>query len=136
MKTTSEIIYTGQLRTEIKHTLSGQTFITDAPPDNQGKGEAISPTDMVATALGTCILTTIGIKSQFSDFEIDGATARITKHMASDPRRISEIVVELNFPPKNYSDKTKQIIENTAKHCPVAQSLHPNTKQTLIFNFL
>ncbi len=135
MDTTSTVEYLGVLRTLARHRLSGKEMITDAPPDNRGKGEAFSPTDTVATALATCILTTIGIKANDSGFSIDGAMANVVKHMASNPRRIAEIMIELNFPANNYSEKERKLIINTAKTCPVARSLHPDLKQTLIFNF-
>jgi putative redox protein len=135
MKTTSEILYTGQLSTKATHSLSGKDIVTDAPLDNQGKGETFSPTDLVATALGSCMLTVIGIKAKDSGFDIDGAQVEIIKHMGSQPRRIAEIEVSFIFPAKDYSEKTKQIIINTAKTCPVAKSLHPDLKQTITFNF-
>lgn len=136
MDITAHIEYQGNLRTKATHIRSGSELITDAPVDNRGKGEAFSPTDMVAAALGTCILTTVGIKAIDSGFSIDGADARVRKIMASDPRRISEIIVEMNFPDRDYPERIKTIIKNTAKTCPVAKSLQPELKQTLIFNFL
>jgi uncharacterized OsmC-like protein len=115
---TSKIIYQGNLRTEATHLKSGTKIITDAPTDNEGKGEAFSPTDLVSTALGSCMLT-----------------ITITKIMSSNPRKISEIVVEFNFDSKTFSEKEEQIIKNAAKSCPVALSLDKEIKQTLIFNF-
>ena len=109
--------------------------MTDAPTDNKGKGELFSPTDLVANALGSCMVTIIAQAADTHSFNIDGTDIIITKVMKSDPRRIGEIIVELNFPPNKYSDKTKKIIENSAKTCPVAKSLHPDLIQTLIFNF-
>ncbi len=132
---TSKIIYKGNLRTGAIHLKSNNQIITDAPTDNQGKGEAFSPTDLVATALGSCMLTIIGIKARDSDFSIDGTEIEITKIMGSAPRKIDEIIVEFYFMDKSYSDKTKKIIENSAKTCPVALSLAKTIKQTLIFNF-
>jgi len=127
--------YLGNLRTEALHVQSGNELLTDAPIDNNGKGEYFSPTDLVATAFGSCMLTVIGIVAQRSSFSIDGTKLKITKVMAAEPRRISEIIVEFNFPPNNYSPKEKEIIKHTALTCPVAKSLHPDLKQTLIFNF-
>ena len=127
--------YLGNLRTEALHVQSGNELLTDAPLDNNGKGEYFSPTDLVATAFGSCMLTVIGIVAQRSSFSIDGTKLIITKVMAADPRRIGEIIVEFNFPPNNYSSKEKEIIKHTALTCPVAKSLHPDLKQTLIFNF-
>jgi putative redox protein len=132
---TVRVEYIGTLRTKAKHNQSGDEFITDAPIDNQGKGEAFSPTDLLATSLGTCAITTIGIVANSSGFNIDGTIVKITKIMVSDPRRVGEIIVEMNFPPNNYSTKEKEIIKRTAEHCPVKKSLHPDVKQTFIFNF-
>ncbi|MEI6822560.1 MAG: OsmC family protein [Bacteroidota bacterium] len=127
--------YLGNLRTEALHVQSGNELLTDAPVDNNGKGEYFSPTDLIATAFGSCMLTVIGIVAQRSSFSIDGTKLKITKVMATEPRRIGEIIVEFNFPPNNYSAKEKEIIKHTALTCPVAKSLHPDLKQTLIFNF-
>lgn len=132
---TSKIVYQSNLRTTAVHLKSNTQIITDAPTDNQGKGEAFSPTDLVATALGSCMLTIIGIKARDSDFNIDGIEVDITKIMGSAPRKISEIIVEFNCKEKNYTIKQQKIIENTAKTCPVALSLAKDIKQTLIFNF-
>jgi len=132
---TVRIEYIGDLRTKAKHMRSGDEFITDAPLDNQGKGEAFSPTDLLATSLGTCAITTIGIAARTHGFSIDGARVKVTKIMVSDPRRVGEVVVEMNFPPLNYTDKEKEIIKRTAEHCPVNKSLHPDVKQTFILNF-
>lgn len=129
---TSDIIYLGQLRCKATHTKSGVELITDAPPDNRGKGESFSPTDSVANALGTCALTTIGIIVG-NNVNIDNTTAKITKVMASGPRRISEVWMEITFPPNNYSDEQKKLLENTALNCPVAKSLHPDIKQKVTF---
>jgi len=132
---TSRVTYTGDLRTEALHVKSGQVFITDAPTDNQGRGEAFSPTDLLATSLGACAITVVGIASRTHGFNVDGTVIKITKIMASDPRRVSEVVVEMDFPPVKYSDKEKQIIRHTINTCPVGQSLHPDLKQTFILNF-
>jgi len=131
---TSTIKYIGGLRTEAVHLQSGTLVNTDAPKDNHGKGEAFSPTDMVATSLGTCILTTMGILVLSREITpIDGATAEVTKVMYPDPRRIGEIHVRVVFPKNDYSDKEKATYENTAHTCPVAKSLHPDLKQILEF---
>jgi putative redox protein len=129
---TSTVNYQGALHSEAKHLASGTVITTDAPKDNHGKGEAFSPTDLVATALACCIVTTIGIKAmQEGMTPIDGAFAEITKVMYAEPRRIGEVHVRIVFPEKNYSDKEKKIYEHTAHHCPVAKSLHPDLKQVL-----
>jgi len=132
---TSRITYTGDLRTEAVHVKSGQMFITDAPTDNQGRGEAFSPTDLLATSLGICAITVVGIAARTHGFNVDETMIKITKIMASDPRRVGEVIVEMDFPPVKYSEKEKQIIRHTINTCPVGQSLHPDLKQTFIINF-
>lgn len=132
---TSKITYTGGLRTSSIHLKSGNEIITDAPVDNQGKGEAFSPTDLLATSLGNCMLTIVGIAANAHGFTIDGATAEITKIMGENPRRVTEIVVDLQFPSHNYSEKEKQLIERSARACPVAQSLHPDIHQNITFKY-
>ena len=132
---TSKITYTGDLRTSSIHLKSGIEIITDAPVDNQGKGEAFSPTDLLSTSLGNCMLTIVGIAARTHGFNIDGTTAEITKIMGENPRRVTEIVVDLQFPANNYSDKEKEIIERSARTCPVAYSLHPDIKQNITFGF-
>ena len=132
---TSKVTYQGNLRTNAIHLKSKNEIITDAPTDNQGKGEAFSPTDIVATALGSCMLTIIGIKAQDNGMITNDISVDITKVMTSNPRKINEVIVEFNFGYKNYTEKEKKIIENAAKTCPVALSLDSSIKQTLIFNF-
>jgi putative redox protein len=130
---TSSIIYLGQLRCKATHTKSGVELITDAPPDNRGKGESFSPTDSVANALGTCALTTMGIVANDNNIIMNNTSAKITKVMASGPRRISEVWMEISFPSNNYSDEQKVLLEKTAINCPVANSLHPDIKQKVTF---
>lgn len=132
---TSRVTYLGNLRTECEHLQSGNKIITDAPIDNQGRGEAFSPTDTVATALASCMLTVMGIKARDMEVDIDGTTASVTKVMAADPRRISEIEVVLAFP-RSYDEKTTAILERTAKTCPVLYSLHPDIKKQIVFNYV
>ena len=132
---TSDVIYTGELRTEATHISSGDKIITDAPPDNKGRGEAFSPTDLLATSLATCMLTIMGISAREHGFSIDGTTASVTKVMYSNPRRVGEIHISLRFPPNNYSVKEKKFIEKAAFTCPVSQSLHPDLKQQIEFLF-
>ena len=133
---TSKVIYQGSLRTNCEHLQSGQQIITDAPTDNNGKGEAFSPTDLLATSLATCMITVMGIKANANAWNIDETELLVTKIMASDPRRVSEIIIELNMPrDRTFDDKTKKILENTARTCPVALSLHPDIKQNIIFNW-
>jgi uncharacterized OsmC-like protein len=123
------------LRTQATHVRSGRKIITDAPPDNRGKGEAFSPTDLLATSLGSCMITIMGIAAREHGFNIDGTTARIWKIMESDPRRVGEVRIELTFPSNNFTDKAKKIIEHSAYTCPVYLSLHPDLKKTITFNF-
>ncbi|OFX16562.1 MAG: osmotically inducible protein OsmC [Bacteroidetes bacterium GWA2_31_9] len=132
---TISTIYSGELRTIATHTFSGKEIITDAPLDNNGKAEYFSPTDLVATALGSCMLTIMGIATQNHNFNIDGTTVKTTKIMGSNPRRIVEIVLEFDFPnPSQYSEKDKKFIEVSTRECPVAKSVHPDIKQTIILN--
>lgn len=133
---TSTIKYLGNLRTEAVHLQSGITIITDAPTDNNGKGEAFSPTDLMSTSLGSCMLTIMGIVANRHSINIEGTTIDITKKMEADPRRVGEIVVEFNMPANNYSDKEKTLLQNAALTCPVAKSLKAELKQTVIFNYL
>ena len=133
---TAETIYTGQLRTEATHILSGSKLITDAPPDNQGKGEFFSPTDLVATALGSCMVTIMGIAARTHQFDIDGTRMTITKVMTREaPRKIAEIIIEVRFPAIVYTDHQKKILDHCARTCPVALSLHPDVKQTVTLIF-
>jgi len=132
---TSNIIYIGELRTEAEHVRSGNKIITDAPIDNQGKGEYFSPTDLLATSLGCCMVTIMGIAAHTHGFSIDGTTIDVTKVMGINPRRVVEIIINLHFPHNSYSAKERKLIELSAKECPVAQSLHPDLKQTVNFFF-
>lgn len=132
---TSEVIYEGELRTKATHIFSGTEIITDAPLDNQGKAEAFSPTDLLATSLAVCMLTVTGIAARTHNFSNDNTKAEVTKIMAANPRRVSGIEVKLFFPSNNYTDKEKKIIENAALTCPVALSLHPDIKQDITFNY-
>lgn len=132
---TARIKYLGNLRMESTHVRSGNKLITDAPVDNKGKGEAFSPTDLLATSLGNCMMTIIGIAAQTNGFDVEGTGIKVTKIMAENPRRVQEVIVEFEFPEKNYSGRERAIIENAARTCPVAKSLHPDLKQTILFNF-
>lgn len=127
---TVETVYLGGLRTEATHLQSGTKILTDAPTDNHGKGEAFSPTDLVATALGSCMMTLMGISAQTQGVDIDGTRLSITKVMAASPRRIGEIIIDVHFP-SDYDPKVKTILERAAATCPVGFSLHPETKQTV-----
>lgn len=131
---TSKVTYLGNLRTENEHLQSGNKFITDAPIDNNGKGEAFSPTDTVATGLANCMMTVMGIKAQEMQVNMDGTTAMVTKTMAADPRRISKIEVVLNFP-AGIDDRSRKILENTGRTCPVLYSLHTDIEKVIEFNW-
>lgn len=123
---TSKILYTGDLRSEAIH-LRSQTLIeTDAPVDNNGKGERFSPTDLVATALGSCMITLMAMKATDMRIELKGTTAEITKIMAADPRRISKIIVTIHVPKLDLDEKQQKILIHTAQTCPVAKSIHPD----------
>ena len=132
---TSRVLYTGDLRTEATHAKSGQSFITDAPLDNQGRGEAFSPTDLLATSLGACAITVVGIAARTHGFNVDGTSIKITKIMASDPRRVGEVIVEMDFPAVKYTEKEKSIIRHTINTCPEGQSINLELKQRFILNF-
>jgi putative redox protein len=135
MGQTSTVIYNGSLRTEATHLRSGTQIITDAPTDNNGKGEAFSPTDLVATALASCMITIMGIKAVSMGVDIEGAHASILKVMSSGPRKISEIVIKVDMPKKAYDKKDKKILEKAALTCPVAMSLHPDIVQDISFHW-
>jgi putative redox protein len=126
--------YPGELRTRAVHIKSGHDLITDAPVDNEGRGETFSPTDLLAASLASCMLTVIGIAARKHGFSIDGTSVHTTKIMASDPRRVSELIVEFSFPKNNYSEKEKLLIKRTAEACPVAKSLHPDLKVIISYN--
>lgn len=129
---TSTVVYEGNLRVRNTHLKSEDTFLTDAPTDNNGKGEAFSPTDVVATALASCMLTIMGILAEREHIDLVGTGANVTKTMASNPRRISKIEVQFTFP-KNYDDSTKKKLENAALTCPVHHSLHPDIDKDIQF---
>ncbi len=133
--TTSKVTYTGNLRTTCVHLRSGDSFITDAPVDNNGLGQAFSPTDTIATGLASCMLTMMGIKARDLDIDLTNATAEVTKHMTADPRRISKISVVLSLP-SSFSDKQRKNLENTARTCPVLYSLHPEIEKVISFNWV
>nr|MBC7614187.1 OsmC family protein [Pseudopedobacter sp.] len=133
---TSKVTYLGGLRTQAIHLQSGTEIITDAPVDNQGKGEAFSPTDLLATSFANCMLTIMGIAALTHEIDMDGTTAEVTKVMAAEPRRVAEIHVNFSFPKKEeYSDKQKKILEHAALTCPVHYSLHPDIKKPVNFGW-
>ena len=127
--------YIGELRTESTHLKSSNVIITDAPTDNNGKGNAFSPTDLVASALCSCMTTVMGICANKNQFDLPNSTAHITKVMSSHPRRISKIIVEINFDSNNLSEQNIEKLIAVAKGCPVAQSLSSDLDQEVRFNF-
>jgi len=126
--------YVGGLRTEATHLQSGTKILTDAPTDNKGKGEAFSPTDLLAESLAGCILTTMAIAADTHGINMVNTTCEVTKVMAPNPRRVAEVIVDLKFP-EEYGDKEKKILELAATTCPVAISLHPDVKKTISFGW-
>jgi putative redox protein len=130
---TSKVVYTGELGCLATHTRSDSKINTDAPVDNQGKGQAFSPTDLMSTSLATCMLTVMGIKARDNGWNMDGASAELIKEMADDPRRVNAIRIRIEFPSGDWSDKAKKLLEHTAIHCPVAKSIHPDIEQDISF---
>jgi putative redox protein len=127
--------YLGELRTEDAHLKSGKTLITDAPPDNNGKGEAFSPTDLVCAALSSCMMTIMGMLAERENIDLKGLKTEITKIMASNPRKIAEIQIEFSHSNLNATDVQKQKLQNAARTCPVALSLAESVKQTVTFKW-
>ena len=131
---TSKVTYIGDLRTSSTHIQSGVEILSDAPTDNNGKGEAFSPTDLVANALASCMFTIMAIKAKAINVELSGSTASVTKHMQADPRMIRKI--EITFDLTIVADeKTKLMLERAALTCPVYFSLHPNVEKDITFNW-
>lgn len=131
---TSETNYLGGLRCLSTHLQSGSEIVTDAPTDNEGRGEAFSPTDLLATSLASCMITLMGIKGGKKNIELGSVRAETTKIMAANPRRVSEIHIRLIFP-REYSIEDKQILEEAALNCPVAKSIHPGILQKITFTY-
>ncbi|MBL7885688.1 MAG: OsmC family protein [Flavobacterium sp.] len=131
---TSSIEYVGDLRTICIHIQSGTQILTDAPTDNHGKGEAFSPTDLVATALGSCMVSIMAIKSKDLEVDLKDSTVSVTKIMQAEPRKIAKIIVKLNMA-IDTSDKNKIILERSAMTCPVLLSLHPDIEKEVTFNW-
>ena len=132
---TSKVFYQGNLRTKCVHIKSGNEIITDAPVDNFGKGEAFSPTDTVATALASCMLTVMGIKANQLKIDFKNCNSEVEKIMSSNPRRISEIRVNINLPLK-ISSEDKAIIIKAGDNCPIHNSLNPKLKRVIKYNWL
>ncbi len=131
---TASIIYTGNLRCQAEHVQSKSQIESDAPTDNRGKGERFSPTDLLCVSLATCMLTTMGIKASDMNVNIDNAKADVKKHMASDPRRVAKIEVDV-FLPANDNEKERLILERTGTNCPVAKSIHPDIELALNYKW-
>lgn len=133
---TASILYEGYLRTAATHLQSGTIIETDAPTDNHGKGERFSPTDLLATSLGCCMMTIMGIKANDMQIDLRGTRIQILKKMKTEPRRVGGIDVVFDFPPSlSLSDKQKAILENAALTCPVAKSIHPDIEVVVSFNW-
>ncbi len=131
---TSKVTYVGDLRTVCIHLQSGTEILTDAPTDNHGKGEAFSPTDLVATALGSCMVSIMAIKSKDLELDLNDSTVSVTKIMQAEPRKIAKIIVALDMAVST-SDKNKTILERSAMNCPVLLSLHPDVEKEVTFNW-
>ncbi len=133
--TTAKIKYLGDLRTLSTHTKSSEQVITDAPTDNNGKGEAFSPTDLFASSLVSCMLTIMGIKAKKENIPFEDAEAEMQKIMTDDPRRIAEIIVTIKMPKESYTQDQKNILEQAALNCPVAKSMSPEIKKEVKFEY-
>ena len=131
---TSKITYLGDLRTTSTHLQSGTEILSDAPTDNHGRGEAFSPTDLVANALGSCMMSIMAIKSKDLNVDLIGTTIEITKIMQPEPRKIAKIIVVLNMS-IDVDEKSKTILERVARHCPVSLSLNSDIEQAITFNW-
>ena len=131
---TSKITYLGDLRTVSVHLQSGTEILSDAPKDNHGKGEAFSPTDLLANALGSCMISIMAIKSKELDVELKGSTIEVTKIMQAEPRKIAKIEAVLQLA-VSVDQKTRTILERAAMHCPVLLSLHPDIEKKITFNW-
>lgn len=128
--------YLGELRTEATHLQSGTVILTDAPTDNQGKGEAFSPTDLLAASLGSCLMTIMGIAGRTHGIDLEGTQLKITKIMATQPRRVAEVKITVEFPTsRSFTSKERSMLEHAARTCPVALSLHPDLVQSIEFNY-
>tara|TARA_B100000900_G_scaffold376005_1_gene358483 strand:- start:1492 stop:1899 length:408 start_codon:yes stop_codon:yes gene_type:complete len=130
-----ESSYLGELRVSSTHIASNTEIITDAPVDNNGKGESFSPTDLVATALGTCMITVMGIYAEKNGILMPNVYSRTNKVMSSSPRKISKLKIQINFEGNELSDLEKQSLKRVALNCPVAKSLHVDLQQEIEFNF-
>ncbi|WP_027188296.1 OsmC family protein [Desulfovibrio cuneatus] len=133
---TSTVTYLGDLRTECRHVRSDSAFYTDAPVDNNGKGESISPTDMCATALASCALSIMAMSAGKQGIDLTGARADVTKHMGIGPRRIVKIEVAFHIPGANLSQEVRNALMAEVDNCPVCHSLHPDIQRVISFNWV
>ena len=133
---TATVTYDANLRTTCLHLQSGSSFETDAPSDNKGQGARFSPTDLIATGLGACLITTMGIKAESMDIKLDGAKVDVTKVMMSEARRIGKIVIAVTMPKLDLDEQTKEILERVGRTCPVERSLHPDMELDISFTWL
>lgn len=133
---TAHVTYLGELRTEAVHVRSGQTLVTDAPLDNQGRGEAFSPTDLLSTALASCMMTLMGITARDKGIPLQGLKARVVKHMTSAPRMVERVEVHVELEGTGLGDREKAILENAARTCPVARSLRGDLVQDISFTYV
>ena len=131
-----EVVYLGELRNQATHLASSNTLITDAPLDNQGRGEAFSPTDLLCTSLATCMMTIMGIAARERDINLKDSTVRITKVMAAKPRRVSEIRLHFTLVSSDLNDHQLQVLKQAAHTCPVALSIHPDIHLEVTFEVL
>ena len=129
------IKYEGNLRTIATHHQSGSVILTDAPIDNNGRGEKFSPTDLFATALGSCMLTIMGITAKAHGFSVDGSSIDIDKIMSKKPRRVFSIKISINLKGE-FSNKEKQLLMKAAHHCPVSKSIDPDIDEQVTFNYI
>ena len=135
MKNTATARYAGHLRTEATHGPSGNVIQTDAPADNHGRGEAFSPTDLVSTALGACMMTVMGIVAERHAWDLTDSTFVVQKHMSAEPpRRIAQIDVTFSLPAW-LAPQERTILERAAHTCPVGLSLHPDVRQHIVFEY-
>ncbi|HRH68255.1 MAG: OsmC family protein [Flavobacteriales bacterium] len=132
---TSEVTYLGDLRTEATHIRSGRRVTTDAPLDNQGRGEAFSPSDLLATSLASCMMTIMGISARDKGIPLNGLTARVVKHMTPAPRRVERVEVHLELDGSGLGERERSILENAARACPVARSLREDLVQDIHFTY-
>lgn len=131
---TSKVTYLGNLRTSSVHIESGVEILSDAPKDNHGLGQAFSPTDTVANALGSCMISIMGIKAREMNLEMKGSTVEVTKIMQPEPRKIAKIIIVINMK-ADADDKTRTILERVAMNCPVLLSLNPDIEKDVAFNW-